>query len=433
MTRPLASILALTLLLAAACGDDDAAPTAADPSATAGGEAASPTTATASRPVATGPANNDGARALEHVKKLAGDIGPRVSGTAGEDTATAYIAEQFRSAGYDVELMPFTFTAEQFQDATVAVGATQIAGLTMAGSRSGPVSGVAVFVGLADAPGIAGRSLAGKVAVADRGTLRFADKYDAVRAAGAIGLVIINNQPGGFSGTLGKDASFPVIAVAQEDGAVLREAATNGTAVGIEAKAPEERNSVDVIARPAAGAICQVLVGGHHDTVPDAPGANDNASGAASVIELARAFAADGLDDGLCFVTFGGEEWGLFGSKALAQQLEAANSLPRVMVNLDVTGIGSEVEVIGSADLKARALSIALRLSIAAIPSNLPANAGSDHQSFSAVGVPVVFFTSGDFATIHSPRDVVADISAEELDRVGDLAYALIADLLADE
>ncbi|MBI5947489.1 MAG: M20/M25/M40 family metallo-hydrolase [Chloroflexi bacterium] len=437
--KPAFPLLLAVAVLFASCGGS--AGGASDPTVSASdartAAATTATPATAATPgaptpqVATGPAEHDGQRALAHVVALSSTIGPRVSGTRGEDAAVAYISGQFRSSGYEVEVMQFTFEGDRFTPATVQVaGGTSLEAMTLAGSGSGTVSAPGVYVGLADASGIAGRSLAGKIAIADRGTLRFSEKYDNVTAAGALGLIIVNNQAGSFSGNLGKDVAEVVVAVPQEAGAALRAAATSGKAISIEAQPRDRSESVNVIARAPGTKTCEVVVGGHHDTVPDAPGANDNASGSANVIELARAFAADGLDAGLCFVTFGAEESGLFGSKAFADRLTAEKALPAYMVNLDVTGIGKEVEVIGTNEMKARALRIAEQAGISARASSLPANTGSDHQSFTSAGVPVVYFSSGDFGTIHSPLDVASDMSASELDLVGDLAYAVILDLL---
>jgi len=377
-----------------------------------------------------GPASHDGDRTLGHVRYLSETIGPRVSGSAAEQSAVSYIRGEFEAAGYSVELIGFDFEGDRYQSATVMSGATQVPAVALAGSRGGTASGKAIYVGLADAAGIGGKTLAGAIAVADRGTLRFAEKYDNVRAAGAIGLVIANNDEGMFSGDLQKPADFPVVAIARADGIVMRATAAAGGSITIDSPATSTTHSVDVVARASPDAACRVLVGGHHDTVASAPGANDNASGAATVLELARAFAADGLDAGLCFATFGGEESGLHGSQVLVGQMRGAGALPTVMVNLDVTGIGARVAVIGSPDPVQRALRLANQLGIPALAADLPAGTGSDHQSFRDAGVPVVFFTSGEFANIHSPRDVVGAVDVAELDRVGDLAYATIRDLL---
>ena len=91
-----------------------------------------------------------------------------------------------------------------------------------------------------------------------------------------------------------------------------------------------------------------VVVGGHYDSrtvnVMDgtsaAPGANDSGSQTALVLELARAFAGHRFDATLAFVAFAGEEEGLVGSKALAQDLSsiAANGQVVAMLNCDIVG-----------------------------------------------------------------------------------------------
>lgn len=377
-----------------------------------------------------GPAEHDGQRALQHVEELSQTIGQRVAGTDAENRAVDYIASQFRSDGYDVEVMDFSFEGDRFRSAKVTVAGQAYEATTAADSAGGTLSAPAVFVGLADDAGIGGQDLTGKIAIADRGTLTFGQKAENVVAKGATGLIILNNQPGGVSATLSSPQQIPVVSVAGEDASPLRKAAQSGATLAIDSPNATETAAKNVIARPAKDAACKVLVGGHFDTVLSAPGANDNGSGTANVLELARAFAADGLDSGLCFATFSAEESGLFGSDALAQRMKADGALPALMLNLDVTGIGSRVEVIGDSGYVSQTLTIANDAGIPAVKSQLPANTGSDHMSFQKVGVPVIYFTSGEFDTIHSPGDVLKDIDESELDRVGDLAYATITELL---
>lgn len=368
----------------------------------------------------------DGQRAYLHVLALAQTIGPRVSGTPGEAQAVEYIAAQLRASGYDVEVMPFAVEGNPFRTSVVTAGGRQMSGFALAGSASGRAAGEAVYVGLGDAAGIGDQNLKGKIAVADRGVLRFGEKLQRVRSRGAAALVVINNVPGPLRGALGVEADIPVVGISQEDGEPLLAAARQREVIAVEVPEAGRSEAANVIGRAVPGDRCEVLVGGHHDTVPGAPGANDNASGTATVLELARAFAADGLDPGLCFVTFGAEESGLHGSQALAARLQHEGAIPRLMVNLDVTGIGTSVQVIGSPEPAQRALELARQLGIPAERDELPPNAGSDHASFARLGVPVVFFTSGDFQGIHSPADVAERVDPAELDRVGDLAYATI-------
>ncbi len=418
-------------------GPDDSAPgtipASSDSAPTPGAavRAATPPAGGGPTGSATGPAEHDGARAMAHLAELAD--GPRVSGTAAEGRAAEYIAEQLRSFGYTVEVMAFDFDTDPFRAGEVRVEGAVIEAVTLAGSPGGTARAPAIYVGLADEAGIGGRDLGGRVAIADRGTLNFGVKYANVKAAGAIGLVVVNNRPGWFSGNLATAATMPVVGVTQEEGRALVEAAKDGLEVEINAPPTTgPTGALNVIARTTAGARCMVLVGGHFDTVPAAPGANDNASGVANTLELARALAADGMDEGVCFAAFGAEESGLNGSKALVADLKSRDVLPAYMVNLDVTGIGGRVEVIGTGPASQLALRLAQQAGIEAVPSRLPLNSGSDHQSFADADVETVYFTSGDFSTIHSPEDVAAAINQTVLDRIGDVALLTVKALLEE-
>ena len=85
---------------------------------------------------------------------------------------------------------------------------------------------------------------------------------------------------------------------------------------------------------PAAGTI---LVGAHYDTVPGSPGADDNASGIAVVLEVARLLGPRRTPRGLQVVFFDGEERGLLGSLAFARQGNALKDV-RGAIILDMVG-----------------------------------------------------------------------------------------------
>ncbi|MFN0095027.1 MAG: M20/M25/M40 family metallo-hydrolase [Dehalococcoidia bacterium] len=437
-----APLLAVTLLAAlpfafACSGRDDASEPAVPGSSTAAASAAqtAASTATVAKP-ATASATADtsttfnAANALTHINHLAETIGVRVSGTDAENRTVEYLAGRFRELGFDVTTPSFEYEESAFRTAEVAIGGTKLPALTMVGSRSGTVKGAAVAVGLADTAGIAGKDLTGKVAIADRGTLTFAQKVDAVRQAGAIALIVVNNEPGDLSGQLAGETDLAVAGIARESGDALRAAAASGAVVSVTTTGRETKTGMNVVAKPKGSGACAIVVGGHHDTVPGAPGAHDNASGTATVVELARAMAADGFDAGICFVTFGAEESGLFGSKDFVADLEAAGApMPKFMINLDQMGEGSRVDLIGTVSLVRQAAAIAERLGIPAQATTLGTQYGSDHQSFQNKGVPVLFFTSNEFGKFHTPGDTADRIQQDEVQRVGDVALEVLKEL----
>ncbi|SDX99115.1 M28 family peptidase [Nitrosomonas sp. Nm33] len=90
-----------------------------------------------------------------------------------------------------------------------------------------------------------------------------------------------------------------------------------------------------------------ILVGAHYDTVEGSPGANDNASGIAALLELSRFFATVETERTLRFVAFTNEEspfffWGQMGSTIYAQQAKARNENIRLMISLEMLGSYSE-------------------------------------------------------------------------------------------
>lgn len=81
-----------------------------------------------------------------------------------------------------------------------------------------------------------------------------------------------------------------------------------------------------------------ILIGAHYDAVPGTPGADDNATGVAVLLELARAFATEPLRHPVRFVAFDMEEYGLLGSQAYAAQLKQQQQPLRLMLSLEMLG-----------------------------------------------------------------------------------------------
>ena len=389
-----------------------------------------PATPAAARPEIGERLDHNLENAMEHVRVLSVGIGPRVSGSQEARETVAYIAEAFRSYGYTVEVMELTYET-RFRQATVTVGGETIEGIALNGEATSARSAE----GRAVDGGLTGNdSFSGAIPVGSRSTSRPQDAmmYMAAARNGAAGLVIVNHEPWRLAGfpIPARDA-IPVVLVAHTEAERFSRAIAEGAPFSIEI-GPARPVAMNVIARPGADARCDILAGGHHDTVSASPGAVDNASGVAIILELARAFAADGLDEGLCFVTFGAEESGLFGSRALARSLAENGELPEVMVNFDVTARGDAIEVIGTQALVERTVALLEGERFPAYASALPEGYGSDHSSFADVGVPVLFFSDGDVSLIHTPADVIDLVEPDALDRIGDGAALMLSVLLAE-
>jgi aminopeptidase YwaD len=180
------------------------------------------------------------------------------------------------------------------------------------------------------------------------------------------------------------------------------------------------------VAKPPGIEACETVSGGHHDTVAVTGGADDNASGTAATLELARVIAANGEMGANCFVLFGAEEVGLIGSQAFVSSLsgEQRNSLI-AMLNLDVIGLDEELWLIGDDAMIDTARIAGEEIGIESRRGEVPNGSGSDHASFMDAGVPVVFFYRHD-ELIHTQADAIDRISAESLEEVVRIAHATL-------
>jgi Zn-dependent M28 family amino/carboxypeptidase len=84
--------------------------------------------------------------------------------------------------------------------------------------------------------------------------------------------------------------------------------------------------------------LSPILIGAHYDAVPGTPGADDNATGVAVLLELARKFAAEPIRYPLRLVAFDMEEYGLLGSADYAAVLREQKQQLRLMISLEMLG-----------------------------------------------------------------------------------------------
>jgi Zn-dependent M28 family amino/carboxypeptidase len=132
------------------------------------------------------------------------------------------------------------------------------------------------------------------------------------------------------------------------------------------------------------------------------------------------------MRDANCFVLFGAEEFGLFGSKEFVQQLdESGRNTLRAMLNLDVVGLEADLVLIGSDDMTDTARIAGEAIGIEAGRGEVPNGAGSDHASFIEAGIPAVFFYRND-TLIHTPQDAIDRIEPESLEETVRIAYATL-------
>jgi hypothetical protein len=150
-------------------------------------------------------------------------------------------------------------------------------------------------------------------------------------------------------------------------------------------------------------------------------GADDNASGTAAIIELARRFAADKSNKRtIVFIAFSGEEDGLFGSKNYVINPSFPLEKTVAMINLDmigrlnekkltIGGVGTASEwksLIEETEVEATLMTdVMLGWTRFKFQLNDDGFGPSDHSSFYAKNIPVLFFFTGTHLDYHKPSD----------------------------
>jgi aminopeptidase YwaD len=157
------------------------------------------------------------------------------------------------------------------------------------------------------------------------------------------------------------------------------------------------------------------------------PGADDNASGTAGVLELARLFAPlkDQLQRGILFASFAGEELGLLGSAHWVQAPTLPLDKAVAMLNMDMIGRIKDDKVyiggVGTGSTLKPALEQAQAKSNFKIEYSQGGYAASDHTSFVTKKIPVLFFFSGLHSDYHKPSDTWDKINAQAAARLVDV------------
>jgi Peptidase family M28/PDZ domain len=139
-------------------------------------------------------------------------------------------------------------------------------------------------------------------------------------------------------------------------------------------------------------------------------GADDNASGTAGVIELARYFQKNGVKEqhNFLFLCFSGEELGLIGSKKYTDYPTIDLSKVSFMINLDMIGrLNPEKRLVVGGVGTAPDFVPAIRAvrSEITVKTDSAGVGPSDHTSFYLKNIPVLFFFTGQHADYHKPED----------------------------
>lgn len=177
-----------------------------------------------------------------------------------------------------------------------------------------------------------------------------------------------------------------------------------------------------------------IIIGGHHDHLGEDkesnlfyPGANDNASGLATLLYLAEKFNNIPLNCNLLFIAFAAEEKGFLGSKYFVENLPVKKENIRAMINLDVIG-----QLQNDTLYYAQYNNNFDRIKSPQIVNNsniilYEKDAGlSDHIPFFLDSIPTLYFSTGAYKQLHSVEDTEELINYSGMNQTAELIFNVI-------
>jgi hypothetical protein len=311
----------------------------------------------------------------------------RNSGEAGYKASVDYVAELMSKAGYDVTVQPYTFDYFAYQgvpsmrevsptahDYTLvtewnpgrSIGSTT-ADLQPAGGIVLPPTPTSSSKSGCTAADFSAFT-AGRVALVQRGGCNYGVKVQNAQAAGASGVIIFNEgnpgRTGVISGSLVDAAgnpfvpAVPVAFTSFDNGLALynqyQQATQGGTALpsmslSVQGIHDPNRQDYNLIAESRGGDPNHVLVVDAHLDAIFGAGMLDNASGSATILDIAQKMRKVKPRNKLRFIWFGGEELGLIGSKYYVNNL-SPSELSRIRYDLDADVTASPNYLVGVLD-----------------------------------------------------------------------------------
>ncbi|MFC5379820.1 M28 family peptidase [Aquipuribacter nitratireducens] len=389
------------------------------------------------------------ARAIEHIVELSEGVGPRIGGTPSERAAADYLAGVLDSYGYDVRLEPFP-VADKFLAEVMGSPALDGDICWQAGASPQAALDTTVTGPVVDAlDGTGGGDLSGAVVLVDTplgvSTAVRTQRVQAAVARGAAAVLVLPADPTdpirraqAASVALSTPVAVPVVGVATVQKYRLREALARGPmTLTVRTQAFRGLTSHNVLAERAGrgrpdGSRPALMVCAHYDSVIGAPGANDDGSGTALTVEIARVMRSLPTEADLRFSLWGSEEQGLIGSRFHVAQLDQAERDRLLGVyNNDMVATSWDpatrywvLSWDGSANvINQSVIAAAERLGYAPSLSPVTTRGASDHQSFQERGIASSNFSWRGEASpalleppYHSPEDTVAkNISPERM------------------
>ena len=167
------------------------------------------------------------------------------------------------------------------------------------------------------------------------------------------------------------------------------------------------------------------------------PGANDNASGSAALLQIARAFSSlkEKPKRSIIFVFFASEEQGLNGSKFFADNMPFSKEKVKAMINMDCVGYGDSIQV-GGGESAPSFWNIAKQIDTdndRLLVTRTWKGGGADAEPFFSKGIKTLYFvTTNSYKHLHMLTDTPETLNQNLFEAITRLAYLTAMNIAND-
>ena len=278
----------------------------------------------------------------KHINALCTKITSRMIGQPGDHASAAYAEAHFRKLGLRVLDNTMACVGWDLLATSLRVDGKSVPAIGQMYSPSGTARAPLVLVE-SDLPDRGFRTLKGK-AVAVYGNFEpFPDKLMGfarkAERAGAACVIVIDSDAATSATKLIRDRDLkrlPSVSVSLETG--FRLAKWEGRQVDLAVKTRRYKSTTRDVIGVLGHGTREICIEAHRDAAPDTPSADDNGSGSAVLLELARLLAGEELRHTIRFVSATAEEFGNVGTPVYARKFASELKLIDLMINADCVG-----------------------------------------------------------------------------------------------
>jgi aminopeptidase YwaD len=371
------------------------------------------------------------------VLHLSNVIGPRAAGSREDQAALRVIADRMKALGLDCKVEEFKFTESIIEEWSLSVAGSEIPSIPCVSTPSsrGNISAPIIDVGYGTDEEMVG--VEGKIVLARIGKIHESFKAEKARERGAVGALFFAEEEewGIYTGRLRYPRGrMPAFCISSFDGRRLSALARSGTKAVMSVTAGfKESVGRNLLAESAGTEDEYVIVTAHRDSRPHSPGANDNVSGGAVMMEVARGIASKRKGRSVLFISTDAEEYGLCGSVYHVETRKARLSKYAAEVNLDSMGQGTphvvERDRAGALSPRLNALVVQVGREMGSRVKKRSFQNGSDCDPFMQAGVDACWIRGFPNTSFNSTTDTFEKLDYQFMSMIAKLSQKVIEKL----